>query len=89
MSAEDFGRARPHLTAMGEVAGGELDALAAVADRNPPVLRSHDETGRRVNEVVRHPASQPMERIAFERFGWRRCRIARACSAGPAGCPTS
>ena len=53
MRPDDFERARPHLTAMGEVAGGELDALAAVADRNPPVLRSHDETGRRVDEVVR------------------------------------
>jgi hypothetical protein len=69
MRPEDLERARPHLTAMGEVAGGELDALAAVADRHPPVLRTHDETGRRVDEVVRHPAYQAMERIAFERFG--------------------
>jgi len=69
MRPDDFERARPHLTAMGEVAGGELDALAAVADRNPPVLRTHDETGRRVDEIVRHPAYQAMERIAFERFG--------------------
>ena len=53
MRPDDFERARPHLTAMGEVAGGELDALAAVADRNPPVLRTHDETGRRV-EGSRH-----------------------------------
>src|SRR4029078_9314455 len=28
-----------------------------------------DETGRRIDEVVRHPAYQAMERIAFERFG--------------------
>ena len=54
---------------MGEVAGGELDALAAVADRHPPTLRTHDERGRRVDEVVRHPAYEAMERIAFERFG--------------------
>jgi alkylation response protein AidB-like acyl-CoA dehydrogenase len=69
MTPDDLERARPHLTAMGEVAGGELDALAAVADRNPPVLRTHDEMGRRVDEIVRHPAYQAMERIAFERFG--------------------
>jgi alkylation response protein AidB-like acyl-CoA dehydrogenase len=69
MRPEDFERARPHLVAMGEVAGGELDALAAVADRHPPVLRAYDETGRRVDEVVPHPAYQAMERIAFERFG--------------------
>ena len=31
--AEVFARARPPLMAMGEVAGGELDALAAVAGR--------------------------------------------------------
>jgi acyl-CoA dehydrogenase len=69
MPPDDLARAVPHLTAMGEVAGGELDALAAAADRNPPVLRTHDETGRRVDEVVRHPAYEAMERIAFERFG--------------------
>jgi alkylation response protein AidB-like acyl-CoA dehydrogenase len=69
MRPEDFERARPHLVAMGEVAGGELDALAAVADRHPPVLRAYDETGRRVDEVVRHPAYTAMERIAFEGFG--------------------
>ena len=76
MRPEDFERARPHLVAMGEVAGGELDALIALlrrvshlADRHPPVLRAYDETGRRVDEVVRHPAYTAMERIAFERFG--------------------
>jgi alkylation response protein AidB-like acyl-CoA dehydrogenase len=69
MAPADFARARPHLLAMGEVAGGELDALAAVADRHPPTLRTHDERGRRVDEVVRHPAYEAMERIAFERFG--------------------
>ena len=69
MQPDDLARARPHLVAMGEVAGGELDALAAIADRHPPVLRAYDEAGRRVDEVVRHPAYEAMERIAFERFG--------------------
>lgn len=64
-----FERARPHLTVMGEVAGGELDELAAEADRNPPVLRAWDERGRRVDDVVRHPAYRRMEEIAFSRFG--------------------
>ena len=49
MRPDDLARARPHLLAMGEVAGGELAALAAVADRNPPVLRPYDEAGRRVD----------------------------------------
>lgn len=69
MAPADLERAHPHLVAMGEIAGGELDALAAVADRHPPVLRTHDERGRRVDEIVRHPAYATMERLAFERFG--------------------
>jgi alkylation response protein AidB-like acyl-CoA dehydrogenase len=69
MDADTFARARPHLTALGEIAGGELDELAAMADRNPPTLRAWDEQGRRVDEVVRHPAYLRMEEIAFGRFG--------------------
>src|SRR5262245_8739236 len=69
MRPDDFARARPHLIAMGKTAGDELDALAAVADKHPPTLRTHDERGRRVDEIVRHPAYEAMERIAFERFG--------------------
>jgi acyl-CoA dehydrogenase len=69
MGADAFARARPHLTDLGAIAGDELDTLAAVADRNPPVLRTFDERGRRVDEVVRHPAYRRMEEIAFSRFG--------------------
>jgi alkylation response protein AidB-like acyl-CoA dehydrogenase len=69
MGVDVFERARPHLTDLGAIAGGELDALAAIADRNPPVLRAWDERGRRVDEVVRHPAYRRMEEIAFSRFG--------------------
>src|SRR5690242_2235221 len=69
MSRETFERARPYLVEMGTVAGGELDALAVEADRNPPTLRAYDAVGRRVDEIVLHPAYVEMERIAFARFG--------------------
>lgn len=69
MHDEAFGRAEPDLREMGEVAGGELDALAAAADANPPTLRTHDGRGDRVDEVVFHPAYREMEAIAFCRFG--------------------
>jgi acyl-CoA dehydrogenase len=69
MDAATFERARPHLAEMGEVAGGELDDLAAQADKNPPVLRAFDAAGRRVDEIVFHPAYRAMEKIAFSRFG--------------------
>jgi acyl-CoA dehydrogenase len=69
MGAPTFERARPHLVEMGEVAGGELDELAAEADKNPPVLRGFDQAGRRVDEIVFHPAYRSMEKLAFSRFG--------------------
>lgn len=69
MAPDVVARARPHLDAMGACAGGDLDALAAAADRNPPVLRAWDARGRRVDEIVFHHAYREMERLAFGRFG--------------------
>ena len=69
MEADVLERARPRLVELGAVAGGELDALAAQADRHPPMLRAWDERGRRVDEIVFHPAYHEMERLAFARFG--------------------
>jgi acyl-CoA dehydrogenase len=69
MAPEVLERARPHLSAMGTCAGAELDALAAVADRNPPALRAWDQRGRRIDEIVFHPAYREMEQLAFSRFG--------------------
>lgn len=60
--------AEPLLHGLGRAAGGELDRLAAVADRSPPVLRSFDRSGERVDEIVHHPAYRELERLAFERF---------------------
>ena len=89
MDRETFARARPHLVAMGEVAGGELDALAHDADKNPPVLRRWDERGQRVDEVLL-PSVVPADGGA----GLRSLRAGRHVpSAGRAGlararCPT-
>jgi len=66
----DAERALPLLREMGEVAGGELDVLAMLADHNPPTLRSFDERGRRIDEVVYHPAFVEMQRLGFSRFGF-------------------
>ena len=69
MDSDVFERARPLLVELGAVAADELDALAAEADRHPPTLRPYDELGRRIDEIVFHPAYHAMERLAFERFG--------------------
>ena len=85
MDGDTFARAEPHLREMGAVAGGRLDELAADADRNPPVLRTHDATGERVDEIVFHPAYRAMEEIAFRRFGLQ----AMSHRAGVLGWPTA
>jgi acyl-CoA dehydrogenase len=61
----------PHLQALGEVAGGRLDELAAIADkeRNKPVLRTRNRFGVDEDWVDYHPAYLEMERIAFADFG--------------------
>jgi acyl-CoA dehydrogenase len=68
LAQEDRALALPLLREEGEVAGGELDRLARVADKNPPALVQYGARGERIDEVVYHPAYREMERIAFERF---------------------
>src|SRR5438105_8561991 len=69
LNDEEMAQAERILTEAGEVAAGELDALAMVADKHPPELVQFDKRGERVDRVVHHPAYEAMERIAFERFG--------------------
>jgi putative acyl-CoA dehydrogenase len=49
--------ARERIAAVGEYAGsGRALELGAQANENPPVLRTHDRFGNRVDEVAFHPA---------------------------------
>lgn len=59
----------PHFDRLGELAGGRLDELAAIADRNGPVLHQRDRFGRDEDWIEYHPAYREMERIAFGEFG--------------------
>jgi acyl-CoA dehydrogenase len=59
----------PHLDRLGALAGGRLDELAGVADRNPPVLHPRSRTGADAERIEKHPAYAAMERIAFAEFG--------------------
>ncbi|MEU6477591.1 acyl-CoA dehydrogenase family protein [Streptomyces sp. NPDC047017] len=48
---------REELSSLGRAAGSaQLQEWAAQANENPPVLRTHDRYGRRVDEVEFHPA---------------------------------
>ncbi|TCZ64003.1 acyl-CoA dehydrogenase family protein [Roseicella aquatilis] len=59
----------PHLDRMGALAGGRLDELAGIADRNPPVLRHRTRRGEDAQAIDTHPAYREMERIAFSDYG--------------------
>lgn len=59
----------PHLDRLGALAGSTIDELAAVADRNPPVLRTRSRTGADVDIIDKHPAYREMESLAFGEFG--------------------
>lgn len=60
---------RPHYRRMGALAGGRLDELAEIADRNPPILHPRDRFGRDEDWIEHHPAYKEMERIGFLDFG--------------------
>ena len=59
----------PHLDRLGALAGGELEALAQQADRNPPVLRHRNRRGEDAQTIDYHPAYRAMEALAFGEFG--------------------
>jgi putative acyl-CoA dehydrogenase len=57
VSREDGGWGVDRLHAFGSAVGGEpLAEWGPLADRNPPVLRTHDRYGNRIDEIAFHPA---------------------------------
>lgn len=73
LSMEDDERAQGILTEMGAVASQKMDELAAMANRNGPVLVQYDKRGQRIDEVVFHPAYHELERIAYQDFAIAAC----------------
>ncbi|MQA98304.1 MAG: acyl-CoA dehydrogenase, partial [Streptosporangiales bacterium] len=69
LTPEDRKLIEPVLTDLGATAAGELDRLAALAERNPPSLRQYAPNGERVDEVEFHPAYDRMLDIGLGRFG--------------------
>ncbi len=50
--------------ALGTIAGGDAIAWGRLANANPPVLRTHDRYGNRIDEVEYHPAYHELMRTA-------------------------
>lgn len=65
LDPETFAWAEAYLTEVGARSGGPVDQLAAVADKNRPVLRVRNERGDRVDEVICHPAYDQLRRIGY------------------------
>ena len=59
----------PHFERLGQLAGGHLDDLASVADKNPPTLSVRSRTGLDESRIDKHPAYVEMERLGFAEFG--------------------
>ena len=75
---EGAGWAEERVQRLGAIAGGEPLAWGRLANANPPVLRTHDRYGNRIDEVEFHPAWHELMRlsVAHELHGlpWREPR---------------
>jgi putative acyl-CoA dehydrogenase len=104
LEREGGGWARERVLAVGELAGGEALEWGFQANRSPPMLRTHDRFGNRIDEVEFHPAWHRLMRAGIENgmhaLPWREQRagahVARAAmfmvmsqAEGGFGCPIS
>ncbi|GAA1928586.1 hypothetical protein GCM10009837_62750 [Streptomyces durmitorensis] len=69
LPADDRARVEPLLTELGELAAGDLDRQAALADAHPPRLIPYAPDGTRVDAIEYHPAHDRAAALAYECFG--------------------
>ena len=69
LPADLLAHLQPYLQRMGELAGGRVDELAGIADRNPPTLEHRSRAGQDSQRIIKHPAYEELERIAYGEFG--------------------
>ncbi|OZI41023.1 DNA alkylation response protein [Bordetella genomosp. 1] len=60
---------QPHLSRLGALAGGAMDALAMSADQHPPTLSVRHRTGVDESRIDKHPDYVALERLAYSEFG--------------------
>lgn len=69
LPADLLAHLQPYLQRMGELAGGRIDELAGIADKNPPELEYRTRSGQDRQRIIKHPAYEELERIAYGEFG--------------------
>ena len=66
LERENAGWARERVRRVGAIAGGEAILWGVQANAYPPVLRTHDRYGQRIDEVEFHPAWHDLMKTALE-----------------------
>ena len=66
LERENAGWARERVRRVGAIAGGEAIPWGVQANAYPPVLRTHDRYGQRIDEVEFHPAWHDLMKTALE-----------------------
>lgn len=69
LPADLLAHLQPYFHHMGELAGGRVDELAGIADKNPPELEYRTRSGQDRQRIIKHPAYEELERIAYGEFG--------------------
>ena len=69
LPADLLAHLQPYFERMGKLAGGRVDELAGIADKNPPVLEVRTRSGVDQQRIIKHPAYEELERIAYGEFG--------------------
>ncbi|PIG08197.1 acyl-CoA dehydrogenase family protein [Comamonas sp. 26] len=69
LPADLLAHLQPYFQRMGELAGGRIDELAGIADKNPPELEYRTRSGQDRQRIIKHPAYEELERIAYGEFG--------------------
>ncbi len=59
----------PRFVELGGLVRSELEQLALVADRNPPVLHSRARNSSDLQKIDKHPSYVALERYAFSEYG--------------------
>src|SRR5690625_1314658 len=57
------------LIELGQRVSDELDKLALVADKNPPVLQHRNRRGEDIQSLQKHPDYVALEKVAYEELG--------------------
>jgi alkylation response protein AidB-like acyl-CoA dehydrogenase len=65
LSPEAISWAEPILSQMGQQAPEQLQELAELADRHPPVLHPRDKFGNRVDRIEFHPAYERLKEASY------------------------